>query len=822
MDLKGSEFNIRLFTHELERYQRQTKDNNQPSDIASSVLAIKENLVSLKVETRKLASGYIKANLVDKAKSLMESFQSKYSEAKTFVRNVNVKLSNLGTDRLSSIDSLSCTDLELPHVHVDSPKHHNVYHSKPVEDDEGPAEPLPPPSQRSRTSQRAPVATRQVLEEREQVAKKELLNALRIPRGLSHELTLKIQKYINFIKDQFLVYKDVYLDLKSFLFSHGCTEEHERVKGKYFDLMQESNHLIQKLNDILEDRNEEVGSILGSVSPGDRDEVGSCAPSIRDDLVDIHGLPTETVPAGTSTNLGAIQKRANVAVEGGGRMKLPNGRVSFGPTTVGLHRDHYDVRRSRSSSSEGSDLFNRGRNPSSKYDVKTATPCEGTHDIFGNRRTGYDCIHPAARPPGFDSRTAYPNTSCAEDLRVLGRSRQQVGGDSDRKYADYSRARESPRRENYGYREHRRLVDTTRSNNSKWAFNELHSVHDPDVNSVVRGQVRSDLYRGIMDPFSGSPERFWSWKMQLVSHLREASCSAADTIHIILRNTSGKPKAIVQEYLNSCCEDPEVTLQEVWRELERRFGSNSLVSRCLLDRIHNFESIQSAGDVNEMEKLLGICRSARSKMKTCRQLEVLNYQSEMRNIWEKMPPTFQTQWQKKFIRIERRTGDAPTIDHLFESIADFIDQNSHPDFSSHTKVSKSKTVKVLHTTVSPQIVRDLHCLYHNETGHDLTSCHQFGRLGWSAKRTHATEWKLCFNCLQPHYASQCPKTSRCGICGGSHIDVMHRSHVGKFATSIAEPPHAPTNAWTPTGQSKPVSQGYNHPPPPIGNGPHAN
>ena len=218
-----------------------------------------------------------------------------------------------------------------------------------------------------------------------------------------------------------------------------------------------------------------------------------------------------------------------------------------------------------------------------------------------------------------------------------------------------------------------------------------------------------------------------------------------------------------------------------------------------------------------MEKLLAICRSAKSKMRTCKQLKVLNYQSEMRNIWEKMPPTFQTQWQKKFIRIERRTGDAPTIDHLFESIADFIDQNSHPDFSSHTKVSKSKTVKVLHTAVSPQIVRDLHCLYHNGTGHDLASCRQFGRLGWSAKRNYATEWKLCFNCLQPHYANQCPKTLQCGICGGSHIDVMHRGYVDKFAPSVAEPPHAPTNAWTPTGQSKPVSQGYNYPPPPIGN-----
>ena len=182
-----------------------------------------------------------------------------------------------------------------------------------------------------------------------------------------------------------------------------------------------------------------------------------------------------------------------------------------------------------------------------------------------------------------------------------------------------------------------------------------------------------------------------------------------------------------------------------------------------------------------------------------------------------MPAAFRTQWQKKFIRIERETGDAPTLDHLFESIADFIDQNSHPDFSSRHKVPKS--VKVLQTKVSPQILQDLHCLYHNGTGHDLAGCRQFGRLRWSAKRNHATEWKLCFNCLQPHYANQCPKNLQCGICGGPHIDVMHRGYVDRSGPSIAEQPHATTNAWTAPGQSKPVHQGYNYPPPPIVNRP---
>ena len=373
MDLKGSEFNIRLFTHELERYQRQTKDNNQPSDIASSVHAIKENLSSLKVETRKVVSGYIKANLVDKANGLMDSFRSKYAEAKTFVRNANAKLSNLGVDRLSSIDSLSEVEQELPHVN--SPLHHNVYHSKPVVDEKvEPPEPLSLPSRPSRASQRAPVPTRQVLEGREQIAKGDLLTVLRTPQGLSHETTLTIQKYINLVKDRFLAYKDVYLELKDFLLSHGCTEEQVRLKLNYTNLQRESNHLIHKINEILEDRNEELGSVLGSVTPPeDPNEQDSRAPSVNNDFVDLLGATNELAPTHVGTNLGPSQRRENVAVVGEGRMKSPSGGVSFGPATVGPPRHHYEAHRSRSSSSESSDRFNRKPNLSAKYDAKIAT-----------------------------------------------------------------------------------------------------------------------------------------------------------------------------------------------------------------------------------------------------------------------------------------------------------------------------------------------------------------------------------------------------------------------------------------------------------------
>ena len=199
---------------------------------------------------------------------------------------------------------------------------------------------------------------------------------------------------------------------------------------------------------------------------------------------------------------------------------------------------------------------------------------------------------------------------------------------------------------NYGLSSHPpRVSEPTAQGYGKRNFVPASRTCEPgcrgvDVNGVVRGQIRSDLYKGMMDPFDGSPERFWSWKTRLQGHLREAACNPSDTIHIILRNTTGTPKSIVQDYLDNCYEDPEFTLFEVWRELEKRFGSESLVSICLLDKINEFEKIEKPTEVHKMEKLLSLCRLVRSKMKSCHQFGVLNYRSQLRTIWEKMPTNF--------------------------------------------------------------------------------------------------------------------------------------------------------------------------------------
>ena len=72
------------------------------------------------------------------------------------------------------------------------------------------------------------------------------------------------------------------------------------------------------------------------------------------------------------------------------------------------------------------------------------------------------------------------------------------------------------------------------------------------MSGVLRNETMSDLYRGLVDPFDGSPKKFRSSKVQMRSNLDEAVCGPADELHIIFRNTTGAPKAMIRDLLDNC------------------------------------------------------------------------------------------------------------------------------------------------------------------------------------------------------------------------------------------------------------------------------
>ena len=260
MDTRGLEFNFKLYSDELERCKEDGKSSG-PIGSASKIGNIKEALSSLKTETKKIASAYGKKNMVERAKEFVTDFRSKYRSAREAVQVENEKLFDLGLERRSSIGSCSYDDSEFrrglavpnkPEVLSDSAE--NLVTEPPM-----------PSASNPRRSLRPLAPTRLTFERKENEARNEVMKSLRTPQGLSIDSSPIIQDYIRDVKGKFLTFKEIFLEFKDWLLTHGSLNERDLLQQRYELLMQECNHLIRGLNQILEDRRAETGSTLGSL-----------------------------------------------------------------------------------------------------------------------------------------------------------------------------------------------------------------------------------------------------------------------------------------------------------------------------------------------------------------------------------------------------------------------------------------------------------------------------------------------------------------------------------------------------------------------------
>ena len=229
----------------------------------------------------------------------------------------------MGADRESSLDSFS--EMEDQFVAVEGSPHHNKYHSKQIYEtgDDPEVEPaVEEIFQSRRTSSRLAAPTRLTLENRENLAKKTLLKVLRTPEGMIHESSVVVRTYICSVKEIFLVYREVYLDFRIWLSTHGYTDEQSAKRRDYASMVNECNHVIRKINEILEERESETCSVVGSsylpTSYRPRTEVQVLKQSVQDysqgdpKVFPGGGTPLEgigTMPDGSDAAKGAIIER---------------------------------------------------------------------------------------------------------------------------------------------------------------------------------------------------------------------------------------------------------------------------------------------------------------------------------------------------------------------------------------------------------------------------------------------------------------------------------------------------------------------------------
>ena len=230
------------------------------------------------------------------------------------------------------------------------------------------------------------------------------------------------------------------------------------------------------------------------------------------------------------------------------------------------------------------------------------------------------------------------------------------------------------------------------------------------LDPIIKRKLRQDLLRGLGEPFTGNPLKFWSWKNQISVRLGEAECGSFDSLLIMKANTVGPPNDLVSGLIDSGSHDPSGTLLKVWQELERRFGSSVLVAQSLLNKIDNIPHVKGNNNVIQLEDILAVCQGVLSNMAHCHELRVFDLQSGMKMIWQKLPDDFIVRWRKRWHNKITVSNFPPNFADFVEYFEGYISELSTPGFLSQPPSRE----RMIRTTVTRETER---CLYHEAEGH---------------------------------------------------------------------------------------------------------
>lgn len=132
---------------------------------------------------------------------------------------------------------------------------------------------------------------------------------------------------------------------------------------------------------------------------------------------------------------------------------------------------------------------------------------------------------------------------------------------------------------------------------------------------------------------------------------------------------------------------------------------------------------------------------------------------------------------RKLFEQERNIAELPTLDEFFEFLDKrciILENLAGPDPRPNKKYDKV----TLHTNNKPNSLKsDFFCVYCNNTGHRIYSCHRFIELPYFEKSKFVDSRKLCRNCLgTKHSLENCTSNHKCTHCHKEHHSILHKQN----------------------------------------------
>ena len=293
----------------------------------------------------------------------------------------------------------------------------------------------------------------------------------------------------------------------------------------------------------------------------------------------------------------------------------------------------------------------------------------------------------------------------------------------------------------------------------------------PVVDRSHYDRLRADLKAGPNNPYSGVTLFYPQWKILLCRRMDEALMNdPLDRIQSIINNLKGPLQDQVQRFLAAGIRDPPSCLALIWEHLDEREGRG--LSEAVDDDIQRLPILKDPVTVNQLDRVITACRMANSAISMHPDLGYLNAPKGIKLILDKLPPRFSRKWSELHIKRLDERGVGPKFGDLVDFLTHEVRHLNLPYSSNPRPKYRALTTKREEEGYGfPQA--EISCYFHQSSDHRTVECPQFQQLGYEERRKIASDNRLCFNCLEAHYASHCTARVRCDNCGGAHITLMH-------------------------------------------------
>ena len=141
---------------------------------------------------------------------------------------------------------------------------------------------------------------------------------------------------------------------------------------------------------------------------------------------------------------------------------------------------------------------------------------------------------------------------------------------------------------------------------------------------IIAGLARQNLPKCYPHTYSGDATLFHPWKKAFKAMKRDTDMSAEQEMNYLRSFTSGEVQRVVNNFRKRQLHHPVALLQDLWKELERRFGSTAVITNSLLERLREASAFGNH-DNSKLQEFADLCADVNSQLANLPRLACLNY-----------------------------------------------------------------------------------------------------------------------------------------------------------------------------------------------------